>query len=79
MLDKDLLYKELDRACAEYDDKCNFNTFMDKIVDKLIHDLNNLYASGDKERYHILVQYIENKLGCKVLCNDKGQHRLSMR
>ena len=77
-MDKDLLYKELSRACAEYEDKCNCNTFMDYIVDKLILDLNNLYASDDKERYHILVQSIENKLGCKVLRNDKGQHRLSM-
>ena len=75
MNNRDLLYQFM-KAANEQRERRNFDAFMDGFEFGLIKDLNEIYASGDMERYKRYVHNIKEKTGFKVLRNSKGEHKL---
>lgn len=75
MNNRDLLYQMMQMA-DEQRKRQNFDAFMDGFEFGIIKDLNEIYASGDMERYSRYVRKVKEKTGFKILRNSKGEHKI---
>ena len=72
----DDLYNILQQADEERK-RNNFNSFMTKLDDLLVKDLNT-YFKTDKEQYAVTVRNLKAQ-GIRVFRNDKGEHKLEFK
>lgn len=74
MSEWDSLYQEF-RQAVEQRKRNNFDVFMNKLNDDLTKDLDNVWLSGDSERYNRLLSNVKAQ-GIRVFRNDDGKHKL---